>query len=96
MCQNNALLEIRCCGSNHYIHQSIVLELLFFRICPLFPALKSKLESPAQLENRIKPQVYIRRVNHSTIYKKTSLLLAGTGVRRNRTVASGFSRIKIH
>ena len=48
-------------------------------------------ENPAQFENRIKPRVYVRRITHSTMYGK-----AGTGIRKNSSVACGYSPIKIH
>ena len=52
-------------------------------------------ESLAQFENRIKPGVYVRRITHSTMYKKSSILLAGTGLRKISSVACEFSHIKI-
>ena len=53
-------------------------------------------ESPAQFENRIKPRVYIRDITCCTLYvRKSSILLAGTGVRENSTVTSWSSPIKI-
>ena len=51
-------------------------------------------ESPAQFENRIKPRVYVRRITRSTMYKKSSILLARTGVREIISVACGFCPIK--
>ena len=55
-------------------------------------------ESRAQFENRIKPQVYIVSITRSTCskYKKSFILLAGTGVRKTSSVACGFSPIRIH
>ena len=46
-----------------------------------------------RLNSRIKPRVYVRG---NTMYEKSSILLTGTGVRKNSTVASGSSPIKIH
>ena len=51
-------------------------------------------ESPAQFENQIKPREYVRRITHSTIYKKSSILTAGTGVRKISSVVCGFSPFK--
>ena len=36
-------------------------------------------ESPAQFENRIKPRVYVRRIAHSTMYKRATLCRATVG-----------------
>ena len=44
------------------------------------------------LKNRIKPRVYIKCITHSTI---SSVLFAGTGVRKISYEACGFSSIKI-
>ena len=41
-------------------------------------------------------RVYKRSVTHSTMYQKNSILLAGTGVWKKNSVASGFSSIKIY
>ena len=47
------------------------------------------------LSSRIKPRMYVRMyVRRSTMYEKSSILLAGTGVRKNSTLASGSSPIK--
>ena len=40
-------------------------------------------------------QVYIRSITHSTMYQKSSILLAGTGVWKISSVACGFSSIKL-
>ena len=53
-------------------------------------------ESPVQFENRIKPRVYVRHITCSTMYEKSSILLAGTGVRKVSSVACGFSQSKIY
>ena len=55
-------------------------------------------ESLALFESRIKPRVYVRRITRSCMYtvRKSSILLAGTGVRKISSVARGFSPIKIH
>ena len=55
-------------------------------------------ESPVQFENRIKPRVCIRRITQSfTMFvRKSSILLADTGVKKNSPVACGFIPIKIH
>ena len=44
-------------------------------------------ESPAQLEDRIKPRVYVRLITLSNMYEKSSILLAETGVRKISSVA---------
>ena len=48
-----------------------------------------------RLNSRIKPRMYmyVRRIT-TCMYKKSCILLAGTGVRKNSTVACGFSPIK--
>ena len=57
----------------------------------------SNRESTAQFENQINPWVYVRRITRSSIYvRKSSISLAGTGVRKISSVASGSSPIKIH
>ena len=48
-------------------------------------------ESLAKFEKRIKPRVYVRR-----IAQKSSILLAGKGVRKISFLACEFSPIKIH
>ena len=52
-------------------------------------------ESPPQSENRIMARVYVRSITRSTMYQKSSILLAGTSVRKISSVACGFSSIKI-
>ena len=52
-------------------------------------------ESPPQFENRIMARVYVRSITRSTMYQKSSTLLAGTGVWKISSVACGFSSIKI-
>ena len=37
-------------------------------------------ESPPQFENRIMAQVYVRSITRSTMYQKSSILLAGSDV----------------
>ena len=50
-------------------------------------------ESPAQFENQIKP----RGMHYAKYYvRKSSILLAGTGVRKISSVVCEFSPIKIH
>ena len=52
-------------------------------------------ESPAQFENRTKPRVYVRHITRTNVVLwKSSILLAGTGVRKINSVACGFSPIK--
>ena len=46
-----------------------------------------------RLNSRIKPWVYVRR---NTMYEKSCILLAGTDVMKNSTVACGSIPIKIH
>ena len=53
-------------------------------------------ESPTQFENRIKSRMYVRRITHSSMYEKSPLLLAGTGVRKISSLACWFSPIKIN
>ena len=56
-------------------------------------------ENPALFENRIKPRVYVRRITRCTTcmyVRKSSLLLAGTGVRKISSVACGFNHIQIN
>ena len=57
---------------------------------------KDTQESLAQFKNRINPWVYVRGIPRSTMYEKSSILLAGTGVRKISTVACWVSPIKIH
>ena len=45
-----------------------------------------------RLNSRIKPRLYVRR---GTLYEKSYILLAGTGVMKISTVACGSSPIKI-
>ena len=51
-------------------------------------------ESPPQFENRIMARVYVMHITRNTMYQKLHLL-AGTGVWKIRSVACGFSSIKI-
>ena len=39
--------------------------------------------------------VYVRSITHSTMYQKSSILLAGSGIDKISSVACGFSYIKI-
>ena len=52
-------------------------------------------ESPPQFENRMMAWVYVRSITRSTMYQKSSILLAGTGVWKISSVACRFSSIKI-
>ena len=45
-------------------------------------------------KNRIMALVYVRSITHSTMYQKSSILLARTGVWKISSVACGFSSIK--
>ena len=51
-------------------------------------------ESPPQFDNRIMARVYVMHITRNTMYQKLHLL-AGTGVWKIRSVACGFSSIKI-
>ena len=52
-------------------------------------------ESPPQFENLIMALVYVRSITRSTMYQKSSILLAGTGEWKISFVTCGFSSIKI-
>ena len=54
-------------------------------------------ESPPQFENRIMARVCVCKepLTRSTMYQKSSIFLAGTGVWKISFVACGFSSIKI-
>ena len=52
-------------------------------------------ESLSQFENRSMPLVYGRRITRSTMYQKSSILLAGNGTVKISSVACGFSPVKI-
>ena len=41
------------------------------------------------------PEMYVRSITGSTLYQKSSILLAGTGVCKISSVACGFSSIEI-
>ena len=51
-------------------------------------------ESPPQSENLIMARVYVRSITRRTMYQKSFILLAGTGVWKIISVARGFSSIK--
>ena len=48
-------------------------------------------ESPAQVESRIKPRMYVRRITSSTMYEKAQFCSPELA-----SVACGFSPIRIH
>ena len=51
-------------------------------------------ESPPRSENLIMARVYVRSITRRTMYQKSFILLAGTGVWKIISVARGFSSIK--
>ena len=52
-------------------------------------------ESPQQFKNGIMARVYVSSITRSTIYQKSSILLAVNGVWKISSVAFWFSSIKI-
>ena len=52
-------------------------------------------ECPAQFQNRIRPQVYVRRITRSTMYEKASFV-SRNDIRKISSVACVFSPITIH
>ena len=76
----------------------IMLSIIFLMLS-LNSYLYGNRESLALFENRIKPRVYVRRITRSptnVCTKKSSIMLAGTGVRNISSVSCGFSSIKIY
>ena len=68
-----------------------------FLILGLYSYLWRIRESPPQFRNRIMARVYLRSIiARSTMYQKSSILLAKTGVWKTSYIACGLSSIKIN